>query len=172
MGHADDVGGDADRVTVQVDEPETTLGIDIAQESRDPAASAGDHDVPQGRLPRRVGPDPGEHGRGNGQRTHHPLLHVGQAPAFVPLQPLGQLPETDDRRVILQLGRNGLQPPSLPVAADHLARFQGDFIVARRNPPHALFSPVSERPPNRWHADETRRRQRTVTSGRDSRRPL
>lgn len=36
VGHADHVGGDADRVTVQVDEAETTLGIDIAQKSRDP----------------------------------------------------------------------------------------------------------------------------------------
>lgn len=142
MGHADDVRGDADRVAVQVDEAETAVGIDIAQEPGDPTVRAGDHHVPQGRLPRRVGPDPNEHGRGDGQRTHHPLLDVGQALVFVPLQPLGQLPEPDDRRVVLQSGRDGLQPPALPVAADHLARLQGDFVVACRNPPHTLFSPL------------------------------
>ncbi len=142
VGDADDVRGDADRIAVQVDETETAFGIDVAQEPGDTTVRAGDHHVPQGCLPRRVGPDPGEHGRGDGQRTHHPLLDVSQALVFVALQPLGQLPEPDDRRVVLQLGRNGLQPPALPVAADHLARLQGDFVVARRNPPHALFSPM------------------------------
>lgn len=141
MGHADDVRGDADRVAVQVDEAETAFGVDIAQESGHSTVHTGDHHVTQGRLPRRVGPDPGEHSGGDRQRTHHPLFDVGQALALVPLQPLGQLPEPDDSRIVLQLGRYGFQPPSRAVAADHLARFQGDFVVARRNPPHALFSP-------------------------------
>ncbi|CAM5346622.1 hypothetical protein SBADM41S_04163 [Streptomyces badius] len=115
VGYMDDVGGDADRVAVHIDEAEAALGIDVAQEPGDPAVRAGDHHVPQGRLPRRVGPDPGEDGGGNGQRTHHPLLDVGQAPPLVPLQPLRQLPEADDRRIVLRLGRNGLQRRPFPL---------------------------------------------------------
>ncbi|CAM5639642.1 hypothetical protein SCALM49S_04771 [Streptomyces californicus] len=142
--YVDDVRGDADRVAVQVDEAEAPVGVDVAQESGDSAVRSGDHHVPQGRLPRRIGPDPGEHGGGNGQRTHHPLLDVAQAAALVPVQPLGQLAETDDRRVLLHFARNGLPPPALPVAADHFARLQGGWASPAEVPTIAVLPVVPD----------------------------
>lgn len=136
MRETDEVGGDTDRVTVEVDEAEAALGVGVAQESRDLAVGTGDHEVAQDGPPGRVGPHPGEHGEGHGQRPHHPPLDVAQALAFVPLQPLDELPQPDHRGIVRELGRHRFQPPSGGVAAHHLPLVQGDLVVPGRHPPH------------------------------------
>ncbi len=136
MRKADQVGSDAHRVPVEVDEAEAALGVGVPQEAGDLAVGAGDHEVVQGRTPGRVRPHPGEHGEGHGQRAHHPALHVAEALALVPLQPLGELPQSDHRGVVRELGRNRLQPPSGGIAAHHLSVVQGDLVVPGRHPPH------------------------------------
>lgn len=170
MGHADHVRGNTDRVAVQLDEAETALGADIAQKPGHPTVHARDHRVPQGRLPRRIGPDPREHDRRHGQRTpstarHHSGTRVHAVPATRTTAPARRQPDRPSNRpertsaaAPSHCGRPPCPPPGQlhsPPAATH----------------HALFPRCSGRPPNRRHADETRQRQRTVTSGRDPRRP-
>ncbi len=136
MRQPDEVGGDADRVPVEVDEAETAVRVGVPEEPGDLAVGAGDDEVTQGGAPGRVRPHPGEDGQGDRQRAHHPPLHVGQALAFVPIEPLDELTQAHHGRVVRQFGRDRLEPSSGGVAAHHLAVVQGDLVVPGRHPPH------------------------------------
>ena len=116
MRETDEVGGDTDRVTVEVDEAEAALGVGVAQESRDLAVGTGDHEVAQGGPPGRVGPHPGEHGEGHGQR--HPIwrtlhswrrlpIHDARAPGYDASHENVDDVGAIDRRTQIPLAREG-----------------------------------------------------------------
>lgn len=136
MGEVDQLGGDADAVPVEVDEAEPAVEVGVPEESGHFAVRTGDDQIAQRALPGGIRPDPGDDGERHGKRAHHPLLDVGEALAFVPFQPLGELPQSHDCRIVREFGRYGLQLPSRGVAAHHLSAVEADLVVAGRDPPH------------------------------------
>lgn len=138
--------GQPHRVAVEVDHAEAALGVGVPQEAgpgQVRAAVLGErrhHQVPQRRLPGRVGPDPGDQGGRHRQRAHQPGVGLRQALPFVALQPLRELLEPHHLGVRAQLARHLLQRPPRGVTAHHPRAVQRHGIAARRLDP--AHSPV------------------------------
>ncbi len=146
VGYQDLAVGEADGVAVEVDQAEAALGVRAAQEAGDRAVRTGDHQVAQDGLPGLVRPHGGEHRGGHRQRAHHPALDVVLAAPLVRGQPLGELPELGDHRVVTELRRYGLERAARRVPADHLAlSVECDAVPSR-----ARLHPCHGRTPPTW----------------------
>ncbi len=146
VGYPQLAAGEPDGVPVEVDQADAALGVGPAQEAGHLAVGPRDHEVAQDLAPRLVRPDGGDDGGGHRQRAHHPPLGGLQAAAPVGVQPVGELPESEHHRIVVQLRRDGFQLTARRIAADHLALLvEGDEIAARTR-----FNPRHGRSPPSW----------------------